>query len=317
MRACAELADALLPAVPELRILATSRQPLGIFGEQTLTVPPLALPDADGRATAAPPCRRGPALRGAGRAVLPDFAVTDENRRVVERICRRLDGIPLAHRAGRGTAAGAVREQLLDRLDDRFRLLTAGSRAALPRHQTLRALIDWSYALCTEKERLLWARVSVFAGGLDLEAAEAVCSGDGIAREEIVDLVIGLVEKSVLIREEDPSGVRYRLLDTSGSTAGNAWRSPGEEATLRRRYRDYYRRLAAEACANLFGPAQVDWFTRLRAEHPNLRAALEYCHADPDDAPAGLSMATDLLYHWITSYYLGEGRDWLEQGLAV
>ncbi|WP_345430323.1 ATP-binding protein [Actinoallomurus vinaceus] len=317
VQACAVLADALLTAVPELRILATSRQPLTIFAERTLAVPPLALPGGNGRplATATSDAMRLFAERA--QAVVPGFAVTDENRDAVERICQRLEGIPLALELAAVRLRVLSAHELLDRLDDRFRLLTTRSQTVLPRHQTLRALVDWSHALCDEKERLLWARISVFNGGLDLAAAEAVCAGDGIAEEEIVDLVAGLVEKSVLTREEGPSAVRYRLLDVIREYGRERLAESGQEATLRRRYRDHYRRLAADACANLFGPSQVEWFTRLRADHPNLRAALEHHHADPDDAATGLSMATDLLYHWISSYYLGEGRDWLEQGLAA
>ncbi|MEV0401309.1 LuxR C-terminal-related transcriptional regulator [Actinoallomurus sp. NPDC050550] len=318
VQACAVLADALLAAVPELRILATSRQPLGIFAERTLTVPPLALPDADGGRLSTPAVSDAIRLFGdRAAAVVPEFAITDENRDVVERICHRLDGIPLALELAAVRLRALSVNELLDRLDDRFRLLSASSRAVLPRHQTLRALVGWSYGLCDENERVLWARISVFNGGLDLTAAEAVCSGDGIAEEEIVDLVTGLVEKSVLIREEGPSGVRYRLLDVIRAYGRERLAESGQEATLRRRYRDHYRRLAADACANLFGSSQVEWFTRLRADHPNLRAALEHYHADPDDAPAGLGMATDLLYYWISGYCLGEGRDWLDRGLAA
>lgn len=317
---CAVVADQLLRAAPDLRILATSRQSLGIAGEQILPVPALQLPLTDNSRLPAESLTRFDAVRlfaERAQAVLPAFAVTEDNRDAVLRICQRLDGMPL------GIELAAVRlralsvEELLARLDDRFRLLTAGSRAVLPRHQTLRALIDWSHALCTERERQMWARVSVFAGGLDLAAAEAVCSGDGIAPEDVVDLIIGLVDKSVLIREEDGRGVRYRLLDTIRDYGREQLAESGEEATLQRRHRDYFRDLAAQARARLFGPSQVAWFTRLQQEHANLRGALEYSFGNPAEARTGLAMAADLLYHWITSYYLGEGRGWLERGLAA
>jgi DNA-binding CsgD family transcriptional regulator len=178
-------------------------------------------------------------------------------------------------------------------------------------------LIDWSYDLCTDQERLLWARASVFSGGLDLEAAEAVCAGDGIAREEIIDLVIGLVDKSVLIREEHFATARYRLLETIRQYGRERLAESGQEAELQRRHRDYYRELSAQVRTQLFGPDQVAWFARLRLEHANLRTALEYCFAEPADVRIGLGMTTDLLYHWITSYYLGEGRGWLDRGLAA
>ncbi|SEM33554.1 ATP-binding protein [Nonomuraea pusilla] len=320
VEACATLVGTLLRAAPELRVLATSRQALGIAGESTMPVSTLPLPEPGGPRPSVESLMQWDAVRlftERAQAVLPTFTVTPGNQDQVTEICRLLDGLPL------GIELAAVRlralsvQQLLDRLDDRFRLLTSGSRATLPRHQTLRALIDWSYGLCSEKERLLWDRVSVFAGDLDLDAAEAVCSGDGLAREEIMDLVIGLVEKSVLIREEHRPGVRYRLLDTVRQYGRERLAESGQEGALRRRHRDYYRDLAARARRELFGPAQVDWFTRLHLEHANLRTALEHSVTEQDEARTGLAMASDLLYHWITSYYLGEGRNWLERLLAA
>ncbi|WP_188189938.1 ATP-binding protein [Nonomuraea sp. SYSU D8015] len=309
----AMMAQTLLSSAAELRILATSRQLLGIASEQAFAVPTLSGPEPrHGAQSPASDAARLFAERAA--AVVPDFTLTKENQDVVEQICCRLDGLPL------GIELAAVRlralsvHQLLDRLDDRFRLLTARSSATVPRHRTLRALIDWSHDLCSEHERLLWARVSVFTGSLDLEAAEAVCAGDGIARNEIVGLVVGLTEKSVLIKEEQPGGVRYRLLDTIRQYGRERLMASGEERQLKRRYRDYYRRLAREARAQLFGPAQVNMLKRLRVEHPNLRTALEYCHAE--HAGLCIDMASDLLYHWISTSHLGEGRDWLERGLA-
>ncbi|MEV0387969.1 LuxR C-terminal-related transcriptional regulator [Nonomuraea sp. NPDC050643] len=319
--ACAVLADRLLRAAPEVRVLATSRQALGIGGEHAVPVPPLPLPD-DCEANAPSPdaLMQGEAVRlfaERARAVVPDFAVTEDNRDVICRIVRRLDGLPLGIELAAVRLRALSAQQLLDRLDDRFRLLTAGSRAVLPRHQTLRALIDWSYGLCSEEERLLWGRVSVFAGGLDLEAAEEVCSGGGIARRDVIDLVIGLVDKCVLIREEQQETVRYRMLETLREYGAERLEACGERPALRDRHRGYYRDLAGQARAEVFGPGQVAWFRRLQAEHANLRMALESCFATPGGAADGLSMATDLLYHWITSYYLGEGRAWLERGLAA
>nr|WP_240778043.1 LuxR C-terminal-related transcriptional regulator [Nonomuraea basaltis] len=317
---CAVLAETLLRAAPELRILATSRQVLGIVSEHAVPVPTLPLPDREAARPALDTLMQWDAVQlfaERARAVLPSFAVTEDNRDVVTAIIRRLDGLPL------GIELAAVRlralspQQLLDRLDDRFRLLTAGSRAVLPRHQTLRALIDWSHALCSEEERQLWHRASVFAGSLDLEAAETVCSGDGIAPEDVLDLVIGLVDKSVLIREDHPDGVRYRMLETLRQYGREHLSAAGQEVVLRQRHRAYYRDLAAHARAQVFGPSQAAWFNRLQLEHANLRSALDGCFATPADAGTGLCMATDLLYHWITSYYLAEGRGWLERGLAA
>ncbi|MER5318845.1 ATP-binding protein [Streptosporangium roseum] len=322
---CAVLAETLVRAAPEVRILTTSRQVLGIAGEQTLAVPtlPLPLPDSGVSRPSLESLAQYDAIQlfveRAG-AVLPGFAVTESNRDAVERICRRLDGIPLGIELATVRLRALSVEQLLARLDDRFQLLTSGSRAALPRQQTLRALIDWSYALCTEQERLLWARASVFVDGLDLAAAEEVCSGDGILREEVVDLVIGLVDKSVLIRDDhpsSPSAARYRLLETVRQYGRERLATTGQAAALQRRHRDYYRKLAAEARARHFGPSQVAWFTTLKIEHANLHAALEHCFARPEGVATGLGMAADLLYHWITNCYLHEGRRWLDRGLTA
>ncbi|MGP3959508.1 ATP-binding protein [Nonomuraea sp. 3N208] len=320
---CAVLADTLLRAAPELRILATSRHVLGIASEHAVPVAPLPLPQLNGDAAARPSLEslmQTDAVQlftERARAVVPSFAVTDDNRDVVSGIIRRLDGLPLGIELATVRLRALSAEQLLARLDDRFRLLTGGSRAVLPRHQTLRALIDWSHALCSEEERLLWHRASVFAGSLDLEGAEMVCSGTGIEVEDVLDLVIGLVDKSVLIREDHPGGVRYRMLETLRQYGRERLCERGEETRLRRRHRAYYRDLAGRARAEVFGPGQVTWFTRLQLEHANLRSALDGWLAKPADAATGLSMAADLLYHWITSYYLGEGRAWLERGLAA
>lgn len=158
----------------------------------------------------------------------------------------------------------------------------------------------------------------MFVDGLDLEAAEAVCSGDGIDRDEVVDLVIGLVGKSVLIREDPPSAstaTRYRLLETIRQYGRERLVTSGQEGTLQRLHRDHYRRLAAEAYAQRFGPLQVSWLGRLKLDHANLRTALEYCFAEPGETSTALGVATDLLYHWITNYYLREGRRWMDLSL--
>jgi predicted ATPase/DNA-binding CsgD family transcriptional regulator len=320
---CALFADALLRAAPEVRILATSRQVLGIAGEQALAVPVLSLP-ATGPSSC--PARlstecfaRYDAVRlfaERARAVLPDFAITAANRDAIERICRRLDGIPLAIELAAVRLRVLSLQQLLDGIDDRFRLLDSGSRAVLPRHRTLRALIDWSYSLCTRQERLLWARASVFSGGMDLEAAQAVCSGDGIAPEEVFDVVASMVDKSILMREEHPLGTRYRLLETMREYGRDRLAESGEEAEIHRRHRDFYRRLCAVSREHLFGPGQIALLTRLRAENANLRSALDSLFNTPEEAAAGLSMATGLLHHWITGH-LREGRRRLDEGLTA
>ncbi|WP_433469476.1 LuxR C-terminal-related transcriptional regulator [Spirillospora sp. CA-128828] len=316
---CAVLAETLLRSASELRILATSRHVLGISGEQTLSVPPLSLSGLDSSGTGrTPPMPEAVELfADRARSVVPDFAVTDANRAAVEQVCRRLDGLPLAIELAAVRLRVLSVKQLLERLDDRFRLLTGGSRTVLPRHQTLRALIDWSHLLCTEQERVLWARMSVFTGGCDLEAAEEVCSGDGIVREEVVDLIAALVEKSILSREDHGGAVRYRLLESIRQYGRERLAESGQTARFRRGHRDFYQRMAAEARFRLFGPGQPALLERLQLEHANLRAALEYCLSDPAEVEVALGMGADLLYHWITSFYLTEGRDWMDRALAL
>ena len=316
-RACAALADALLRGAPSVRILTTSREVLGITGEQMLAVPVLSLPSSGDGCPSTESFAQYDAVRlfaERAQAVLPDFAITAKNRAAVEAICRRLDGIPLAIELAAVRLRVLSVEQLLDRLDDRFLLLDRGSPTVLPRHRTLRALIDWSHSLCTWQERLLWARASVFSGGLDLEAAEAVCAGEGIARDAVLDLVTAMVDKSILLREEHSHGIRYRLLETMRQYGRERLAESGEEAAVQRRHRDFYRRLSGEARSHLFGPAQVELLTRLKLENANLRAALDYCFGTPAEAGSGMRMATDLLYHWLTGH-LREGRRRLDQAL--
>ncbi|MFG3441354.1 ATP-binding protein [Nonomuraea sp. NPDC047897] len=317
---CAVLAETLVRAGAGLRILATSRQALGATGEQTMVVPALPLPERDGSRLSAEALERSDAVRlfaERAAAVVPGFEVTEDNRDAVARICASLDGIPLAIELAAVRLRALSVEQLLLRLEDRFGLLTAGSRALLPRQRTLRALIDWSHTLCTEQEQLLWGRLSVFAGSLDLEAAEKVCSGDGIAAEEVVDLVIGLVDKSILIREEHQPNVRYRLLETIRQYGRDRLRESGQEEALRRRHRDWFHELVIDAHRQWFGPDQVSWYTRLRTEHDNLRTALDFCATTPGESETGLTMATALRYYWIAADFPQEARSWLGRLLAI
>lgn len=317
---CADLAAELLAAAPEVRILATSQQALSAPGEQLLVVLPLPLPDPEH-----PPLRGRPVGDDvihlfAERAMLvrPDFEVTADNRATVGRICRQLDGLPLAVELAAARVRVLSPEQILARLDDRFRLLRGGSHVVLPRHQTLRAVVDWSYELCSPAEQTLWARASVFAGGFDLDAAEAVCAGDGIAREEVLDLLTGLVDKSILIREnQDHAWARYRLLNTLRHYGRDRLRAGGQEAVLCRRHRDYYLGLAERGEAEWFGPNQLELSAHIRSAHPNLRVALKYCLTTPGESQTGLRMAAALQFYWLCCGLLAEGRHWLDRALAL
>ncbi|WP_158835309.1 ATP-binding protein [Streptomyces sp. NRRL S-350] len=323
VEACAELADALLRALPGLRLLATSRTALRASGEYLLTLAPLPVgplptapgPDGPVAADALPDAVRLFAERA--RAVLPSFEVTAANAEAVALLCRRLDGIPLAVELAAGRLRALSVEQITARLDDRFRLLTGGSRTALPRHQTLRTTIGWSHELCTVQERLLWARLSVFAGSFDLEAADYVCAGEGIEPEDVLDLLDELVAKSVVLREDSAFGVRFRLLDTLREYGGQWLRATGGEQRLLRRHRDWYLGVATWGEVEWFGPRQAETAERTELAHTNLRAALEFCLAEPGEEQIALLLAGTLWFYWVGCGHLGEGRHWLDRALAL
>ncbi|MFE1175440.1 ATP-binding protein [Streptomyces sp. NPDC058773] len=313
--ASAELVATLLSAAPDLQVLATSRQMLGVSGEHVLPVPSMLLSEDNGRS----PEVSDPVTLFADRAAAmrPDFVLTPENARVIHEICRRLDGVPLAIELAAARLRVLSAQEILHRLDDRFALLTAGSRTALPRQRTLRAAIDWSHDLCTDQERLMWSRLSVFAGGFDLQAAEHVCSGDGIAQRDVLDLVVGLVDKSVLAGEERGARMRYWLPDTLRQYGLEQLAASGAEQALRERHRDWYRSVAEQAEAEWFGPGQLAWFTRLRAEHPNMQAALEFSLSDPGQAQTAMGLASSLWIHRLGFGSFNEGRGWLGRALAL
>jgi predicted ATPase len=312
---CAALVGRLLAAAPGLRILATSRQPLGVGGEHLLQVPPLG--------TDGPESEAVELFVQRAAAVLPGFALTDANREAVTALCHRLDGIPLALELAAGRLRVLGVEQITERLNDRFRVLTGGSRTSLPRHQTLRTAIGWSHELCTPAERLLWARVSVFAGTFDLDAAEYVCAGDGLRADEVLDLLSELVAKSIVLREEDapdrdPSrAARYRLLDTLREYGARWLRDAGAEPLLRRRHRDWYLGLATWGEIEWFSARQVQTSDRTHLAQANLRAALDYCLTEPGEEQIAQFLTGTLWYFWVGCGHLGEGRHWLERALAL
>ncbi|KWW97798.1 hypothetical protein TH66_20330 [Carbonactinospora thermoautotrophica] len=316
---CATLVDTLLQTGPELRILATSRQALGVDGEWTLSVPPLSVPDLS-RNQSASTLRQYDAVNlfaERAAAVLPSFRIDDRNAAAVARLCRRLEGIPLAIELAAVRLRSLSVHQILDRLDDRFQLLTGGSRTALPRQRTLRALIDWSFDLCSPEEQALWARLSIFSGGFDLDAAEAVCSDGELPPEKIFDLVAGLIDKSVLVREENGSRVRYRLLETVRQYGRERLAEIGGETELRQRHCDWYRRLAEQAGAEWFGERQADWYAWLQAELPNIRIALDFSLEARYEPRAATAIAVALGMHWLGSGRLREGRHWLARALQA
>ncbi|MFI1358279.1 ATP-binding protein [Streptomyces sp. NPDC020898] len=299
--ACAELAHTLLSASPGLRILATSRRTLGIPGERVFIVPPLAPDDAL------------ELLRDLVTAVRPEFRITDGNRTQVRQLCDGLDRLPFAIKLTASRLRTLTVDEALNRLEDRFRLLTTGSRVHRPHQRTLRALIDWSHELCTPAERLLWDRLSVFAGDFGLDAAEDVCAGDGIDRDEVLDLLDRLVVQSIVLPTEHEGRPRYRLLETIRQYGRERLAESGEEEELLRRHRDFFLALAERLADRWCGPGQQEGLVRLRAEHANLRAALD-CGGDPQ---AVLELAAALRFHWCVGGFLGEGRRQFDRVLAA
>jgi predicted ATPase len=291
--ACAVLATKLLSKTEGLRILATSRQLLNVQGERVLEVPPLSVPDHDWLSAGVSliECEAVRLFAERAATVVPGFAVTGGNGAVVARLCQGLDGIPLAIELAAVRLRALSAEQILERLDDRYRLLTGGSQTGRECHQTLRAAIDWSYGLCSAQEQILWGRLSVFSGGFDLEAVEHICADEDIAQDDVCDLVTGLVGKSIVAREEHGSRVRYRLLETIRQYGRTRLIESGQEKPLRRRHRDYYHSLALRADAAVMSSGQTEWLQRLRPDLPNIRVALDFCLTEPGQAQAGLQIA--------------------------
>ncbi|MFD9888013.1 ATP-binding protein [Amycolatopsis sp. NPDC059027] len=315
VEACGRLADTLVRSCPDVVVLATSRQSLGVEGERVLPVPPLAVPPAGEPAESA----RYDALQlfvDRATAVVPSFAVTPDNAEDLARLCRALDGLPLAIELAAVRLRSLSVRQLAERLDHRFTLLTRGYKGGPSRHETLRALIDWSHELCTERERQFWSRASVFSGSFDLDAAEEVCSGDGLDRAAVLDVIDGLIDKSLLLREEEQGVARYRMLQTVRQYGEDRLRADDDLTRWRRRHRDWCRELTRGFEAGWFGSEQGAWIAKLREEHANLRAALDFCASDAEEAVVGLRMVYAVKEYWVRSLNT-EGRMWLSKLLEA
>jgi predicted ATPase/class 3 adenylate cyclase len=314
LAACADLCALLLPVAPGLRVLATSREPLGVAGERVFTVPPLSVPDA--RAADAETVALSAAARlFVERASLyrPGFTLTGENARAVGEIARRLDGIPLALELAAARIRVLSAQEIATRLEDRFRLLTGGPRGSLPHHQTLEAAIEWSYDLLAEEERRLFRHLSVFAGGFTLETAEGVCRATGAAPPDMLDLLARLIDKSlVMVEPGDGRQTRYRMLETLRQFALPRLVASGEADAARRAHRAFFLQLAEDAELRLQGPEQKAWLDRLEADHDNFRAALEWSRTDPD-VETGVRLAGALWWFWEVRGYWTEGWRWLNE----
>jgi len=319
IEACAMLVEHLLGSTTDLRILSTSREALCVAGETVWPVLPLPTPDPRQEI---PPDRleQFEAVRlfvERARARRPDFTITPDNAHWVAQLCHSLDGIPLAIELAAARIKVLTVEQIASRIGERFHLLTSDSRTALPRQQTLQALMDWSYDLLPESEQVLFRSVSVFVGGFTLEALSAV--SDTESREyETLDMLSRLVDKSLVLVEERNGEARYRLLETIRHYAREKAQAAGEIPALQKLHRDYYLLLAGQSEDELLTERQSIWLERLEAEHDNLRAALRFSQTteDSDAEEAGLCLAGSLVWFWYFRGYVTEGREWLETMLS-
>ncbi|WP_442943404.1 ATP-binding protein [Nocardia sp. NBC_00565] len=314
IEATTQLAESLLRACPQVRILATSREALIGGGESVFTVPPLGTSDPTSKL--APRAARDDAVTlfvERATTAVPGFEVTDHNVDNVTRICARLDGLPLAIELAAARLRTMSPEQILSRLDDRFALLTRGSRSAPKRQQTLQWCIGWSYDLCTTVEQRLWNQLSVFASGFELDAAEQVC-GTGLNEAGLLDALSALVDKSILIREDTDGTVRFRMLETLQEFGRQKAEDDDEYPELARRHRDWCQRMALQAEKESIGPHQLQWIARLERELPNLRKALDFRLSEADESALRITAA--LYLFWTLRGRLSEGGRWLERALT-
>jgi len=316
--ASAVLVDSLLRACPSLRVLATSRQALEIAGEQLLAVQPLVTPHPEDSPSPQALQKYDAVVLFAERAqaVAPGFRVSDENHDAVAALCHRLDGIPLALELAAARLRVLSPQQILERIDEHSGVLRSGSAVAPARHRSLHSLIDWSYGLCSTEEQTLWARLGVFPSSFDLEAVEQVCTGDDVPREAALDLLSGLVDKSILLTEPgDP--VRYRMPETIKAFGREQLAAAGAELELRRRHRDHFANIYL-ANEPWFGPRQRELLAGMRLERDNYRAALKFCLDEPDESVTmAVHMVGAVAAETMIRGFLGEGRHWLQRVLDV
>lgn len=320
---CAALVTTLLQNCRDLIVLATSRSSLGVAGEYILTVPPLAVPDENVR-TPDEAIAFDAVRLFVERAtnVLPSFQIADGNIAPVVRLCRQLDGLPLAIELAAARVRVLSPSQIADRLSENSSLLSTGVRTYPERHRTLRATVEWSHSLCTAEEQVAWERCSAFAGPFDLSAAEAVCGGHpeehaGLDAAAVVDAIDGLVDKSVLLRVDGTDPVHYRMLEILREYGSERLGGSGHEAMVLRRHRDHYDQVIREADGAWFGAGQELAFRGLSAAHAAIRAALAWSLRSPGEGSVALRMATCVIEYWLARGAAWELRDWIDRALAV
>lgn len=317
--ACARLADTIIRQCADVVIIATSRERFGLEGEQTYQVPSLSLPD---RATVHTPktvvaCESAQLFIDRALLMRPEFQVTARGAPVLASLCAHLDGMPLAIELAAARVRSLSIEEIDSKLEQRFSLLTGGPRTSARRHQTLRSLVDWSYDLLGDPERLLLQRLSVFAGGWTLQAAETVCADGGVQTHEILGQLTSLLDKSLAVGEPINGHFRYRLLETVREYARDRLQSTALQTHWQRRHLAYFLAVAEEAEPAFTGNDQQVWLDRLEAEHANFRSALDWSVAAGGDAASGLRLSGALFRFWSIRGYLAEGSGWLARLIAA
>ncbi len=319
VEAAARLIDTILRNCPNIRIIATTRQGLGIAGEAVHRVASLSVPQPSKDLTAEEAMRHGAVALFVERAIASTetFRLTDENVFIVARLCQRLDGIALAIELAAPRLKALSVEQLEARLSERFRILTGGSRTALPRQQTMRALVDWSYELLTDDEKSLFRRVAVFGGGWTLDAASAICSDETIEDWAVLDLLQSLVDKSMVVAELSGSEQRYRLLESTRQYAHELLEKSGELEPMQTRHAQYFLSYARKArVASWTSPVKA-WLALLEPENDNLRAALDWALSEKRDVELGAALAACLYRYWFLTSFEAEGRARIESAIAL
>lgn len=314
----ATLADKLLRNCPDLLLLATSRERLGIHGEGVLQVSPLSAPSKDDPSDvkSLPRFEAVSLFTERAKAIRPGFELTADNGGEVAQICRELDGLPLALELAAARLGTLSPAELAGRLEDRFRVLTGGSRVAPQRHRTMRMCIDWSYEQCSPAERLLWSRLSVFVGTFALDAVEGTCAFGELSDGATLDALTSLVDKSIVTHEGPDIQSHFRLLATLREYGDEKLLANGERLGMRQRHRDWYVAMLGRVRREMFSDRQIYWSTRLDRELPNIRAAVEHSLVS-HEAPLAQRMLGDLHIFWISRGLLSEGRYWLSRAIAA
>ncbi|MGG7101727.1 ATP-binding protein [Rhodococcus sp. 24CO] len=311
----ARFAGAILRRCAGVKILATSRESLGMGGEVTMRVSSLTTPPQQSREFEGLAQYESVSLfTERAASVVPGFVLTDENKDAVARICQDLDGLPLPIELAAARLRGMSVQQIMNRLSDRYRLLTSGGRGVPSRQQTLRLSIDWSYDLCSPLEQRLWGRLSVFSGGFDLDAVEGVC-GQDMSSTEVIDIVTGLVEKSILIREESDGVVRYHLLDLLREYGSEKLEATGEQYDVHRRHCDWFEDLAVRADSDRISSRQAEWIAWLRRERRNIDDALEFAISTPGQVRSATRIVAALHQLWVSDGLIDPLRYWADRTL--